>query len=92
MIAIIDYSCIDRKAERCARANYQWGSGGQGRMEVGIVLGGGMYRKMATEATAMGEAMEAMATGEARRVMMAGAARATAAATTKTAVLSAKML
>ena len=51
-----------------------------------------MYRKMATEATAMGEAMEAMATGEARRVMMAGAARATAAATTKTAVLSAKML
>ena len=68
-----------------------WG-GGRGRMDVGIVLGGGMYRKMATEATAMGEAMEAMATGEARRVMMAGAARATAAATTKTAVLSAKML
>ena len=60
--------------------------------DVGIVLGGGMYRKMATEATAMGEAMEAMATGEARRVMMAGAARATATATTKTAVLSAKML
>jgi hypothetical protein len=26
------------------------GLGGQGRMEVGIVLGGGMYRKMATEA------------------------------------------
>jgi len=68
-----------------------WG-GGRGRMDVGIVLGGGMYRKMATEATAMGEAMEAMATGEARRVMMAGAARATATATTKTAVLSAKML
>ena len=40
----------------------------------------------------MGEAMEAMATGEARRVMMAGAARATATVTTKTAVLSAKML
>jgi hypothetical protein len=57
-------------------------------MDVGIVLGGGMYRKMATEATAMGEAMDAMATGEARRVMMAGAARATATATTKTAVLS----
>ena len=50
-----------------------------------------MYRKMATEATAMGEAMEA-ATGEARRVMMAGTARATATATTKTAVLPAKML
>ena len=29
-----------------------------------------MYRKMVTEATAMGEVMEAMATGEARRVMM----------------------
>ena len=41
----------------------------------------------------MGEAMEAMATGEAaRRVTMAGAARATATATTKTAVLPAKML
>ena len=60
-------------------------------MDVGIVLGGGMYRKMATEATAMGEAR---ATGEARRVMMAGTARATATATTKTAVLHvpAKML
>ena len=68
-----------------------WG-GGRGRTDVGIVLGGGMYRKMATEATAMGEAMEAMATGEARRVMMAGTARATATATTKTAVLPAKML
>ena len=44
---------------------------------------------MATEATAMGEAMEAMATGEARRVMMAGA---TATTTTKTAVLLAKVL
>ena len=51
-----------------------------------------MYRKMATEATAMGEAMEAMATGEARRVKVAGAARATATATTKTAVLPTKML
>ena len=68
-----------------------WG-GGRGRTDVGIVLGGGMYRKMATEATAMGEAMEAMVTGEARRVMMAGTARATATATTKTAVLPAKML
>ena len=66
--------------------------GGRGRTDVGIVLGGGMYRKMATEATAMGEAMEAMATGEARRVMMTGTARATATATTKTAVLPAKML
>ena len=36
--------------------------------------------------------MEATATGEKRRVMMAGAARATATATTKTAVQSAKML
>jgi hypothetical protein len=46
-----------------------------------------MYRKMATEVTAMGETMEAMATGEARRVMMAGAARATATATTQTAAM-----
>ena len=45
----------------------------------------GVYGKMA---------MEAMATGETRRVMMAGAANlwATATATTKTAVQSAKML
>jgi hypothetical protein len=45
-----------------------------------------MYRKMATEAMAMGEAK---ATGEARRVMMTWA---TATTTTKTAVLLAKML
>ena len=46
---------------------------------------GGVYGKMAMEATA---------TGETRRVMMAGAANlwATATATTKTAVQSAKML
>ena len=49
------------------------------------MVGRGVFGKMAKEARA---------TGETRRVMMAGAAnlRATATATTKTAVQSAKML
>jgi hypothetical protein len=36
--------------KRKGRSGYIPGFGGRGRMEVGIVLGGGMYRKMATEA------------------------------------------